>query len=271
MIDNEKNVSFWDKVAERSRPGNGPLAGMLMEGSEFEALYRCRAEQSHLLRMFRPTKETKVLEIGSGGGRWGFWFADKVKTYVGIDLSPKMTEIAEAERIRRGLSSVRFECAHLLDFHDDTKYDLIYFSGVLQYMDDTVVQKCIEKAASMLSDQSIIVSRDTVQTKERVQKQGEYPVIYRKAMEYIAFFSAAGFNLEYSEISYPHKRFTGIASRLYKFPGVSYRLAYVVRDILCQIDNALGNPEFLKTSHHRAMASADNPQEHRFFKYVRKS
>lgn len=271
MVDNEKNVAFWDNAAQRSRPGKGMLAGMLMEGREFEALYRCHAEQEHLQRMFLLTPETRVLEVGSGGGRWGFWFADRIAAYVGIDLSPKMVEIAEAERVRRKLSNVRFERASLPDFQADATYNLVYFSGVLQYMDDTVVRQCIDKATSLLSHEGIIISRDTVQTAERVEKRGEYPVIYRKASEYIAFFAASGYRLEYSAVSYPQKRFTGLACRLYQLPGVPYGLAYGVREALCGVDNALGNPGFLKTRRHRESLQVQNPQEHRFFKYVRKS
>lgn len=271
MIDNEKNIAFWDRAAQRSRTGKEALAGMLMDGKEFEALYRCRSEQEHLLRIFNPTKGGRILEIGSGGGRWGFWFADRVGAYVGIDLSPSMVEIAKAERTRRNLSNVRFECVNMLDFEDDAGFDLIYFSGVLQYMDDTIIRRCIEKAASLLSVKGVIISRDTVQKTERVEKSGAYPVVYRTALEYIAFFKEAGYHLEYSEVSYPHKRFTNLAAHFYELPGVTYGLAYALREALCRIDDAFGNPYFLKTHKHRELMQVPNPQEHRFFKYVGKS
>ncbi|MDY0168395.1 MAG: class I SAM-dependent methyltransferase [Thermoguttaceae bacterium] len=264
LIDGAKNVAFWNCVAQRSSPGYGAFAGMLMQGREFEALYRCQAEQEHFLRLFTPTKEARILEVGSGGGRWGFWLADRVGDYVGVDLSPGMVAIAEAERTQRRLSNVRFECVDLLDFNGRGQFDLVYFSGVLQYMDDAVVRQCIEKAGSLLPDGGVIISRDTVQKARRVEKTGEYPVIYRLASEYVALFAAAGYHLKYSDVSYPHKRFSGVAARFYQVPGVTYGMAYTLREVLCRIDNVLGRPSSLRSHKH-----GDNPQEHCFFKYAR--
>jgi len=270
MIDNEKNIAFWDLAAQQSEKNRKAFAGMLMEGREFEALYRCRAEQEHLLKMFSPTHETRVLEVGSGGGRWGFFFADKVGAYVGLDLSPKMVDIAEAERVRRNLPNVRFECCDFLQFDEKEKFDLVYFSGVLQYMDDAVVAQCIARASGVLSEGGIIISRDSVQTAERVEKTGEYPVVYRLEAEYRAIFEAGGYDLQYSDLSYEHKRFTGLAARLYDIPGVTYGIAYAFREALCRVDDMLGNPGFLKTRKHKRLMKQENPQEHKFFKYARK-
>jgi SAM-dependent methyltransferase len=270
MINNEKNIAFWDRAAHQSKSNKKAFAGML-EGREFEAIYRCEAEQERFLQQFSPTQTSRVLEVGSGGGRWGFFLADKVGTYVGLDISSNMVAIAEEERTRLNLSNVRFECCSLFDYKADQKFDLVYFSGVLQYMDDDVVKQCIAKASSILSADGFIVSRDSVQTAQRMEKTGEYPVIYRAEAEYRAFFEAGGFALDYSNLSYQHKRFTGLASRLYMIPGVTYKMAYAVREGLCLLDNLFGNPSILKTKKHKAELKEENPQEHRFFKYVRKN
>lgn len=269
MIDNEKNIAFWDQTAQRSRTGAKTFAGMLMEDREFEAIYRCEAEQERFLGLLSPTRKTRVLEVGSGGGRWGLFLADKVSSYVGLDISPRMIEIAEEERARRQMSNVRFECRSLLEFGSDQMFDLVYFSGVLQYMDDEVVELCLAKAASLLSKGGAIISRDSVQKSSRVEKAGDYPVIYRTEAEYLRFFGNAGFTQAYSDLSYAHKRFTKLASRLYALPGVTYKTARFVRDALCSVDKVLGCPPFLKTPKHKEELLQENPQEHRFTKYVR--
>lgn len=269
MIDSDKNIAFWDAAAEKSNDKNKNFAGMLMEGHEFEAAYRCRAEQKHILNIYPLTSETRILEVGSGGGRWGFFFADKVCGYIGLDISRKMVEIAESDRIRRDLSNIRFECCDFLEFTCDEKFDLVYFSGVLQYMDDPVVKQCIAKASEILSETGLIISRDTIQTTKRVEKASDYPVIYRTSAEYKEIFESKGYDLKYSALSYEHKRFTGLAAKLYDIPGITYGLAYTFREILCIIDNMLGKPAFLKTPQHKISLGKENPQEHRFFKYVR--
>lgn len=271
MIDKEKNVAFWDRAASRSRATDrAAFAGMLMEGREFEAMYRCIAEQERMLTIFTPTKSSRVLEIGSGGGRWAAFFSTRVKQYIGLDISPQMIAIAEAERIRSGLLNVEYECQDFLDYESSAPFDLIFFSGVLQYMDDSAVAACISKANRLLAPSGVVISRDSIQVHSRVEKIGEYPVIYRTEEEYIKIFESAGFKQTYSNLSYLHKRFTQIASKLYGLPGVNYRMAYGFRELLCFLDASLGEPRFLKTKRYFDEVRNENPQQHKLFRYVRR-
>lgn len=269
MINNDKNIAFWEKTAERFGDGNAAYAGMLMGGRKFEAIYRVEAEQARFLTIFTPTANSRVLEVGSGGGRWGFFLAPNVAHYTGLDISPKMTSIAKNECMRRQLTNTRFECLNLLDYQTVEKFDLIFFSGVLQYMDDETITAVLAKASGMLESKGFFISRDSVQLQTRVVKTGDYPVIYRTPEEYQDLFKVAGFKRIFMDLSYPAKRFTNIASRLFNLPGVSYPMAAAVRDGICAIDNALGKPDFLKTAQHKRELLEVNQQEHRFFKYVR--
>jgi SAM-dependent methyltransferase len=243
---------------------------MLMEGREFEAMYRCEAEGSVLLTLFRPEKTSRILEIGSGGGRWGYFFSPRVQAYTGLDLSTEMVRMADEERRRRGMENVRFLCTNMLDYSTDERFDLVYFSGVLQYMDDPTVLECIQKATTLLAPGGTIISRDSVQRTTRVERGGEYPVLYRTIEEYADLFSKEGYAMQYSAVSYPHKRFTVLASRLYALPFCTYHMALAAREVLCFVDTLLGSPAFLKSKALRTRPLEENPQEHRFFKYVRK-
>ena len=268
-IDNARNKAFWDKAARSAEGGPGAFAGMLMHGNEFAARCRCHGEQEHLLELFTPTPNASVLEIGSGGGRWGLFFADKVRSFVGLDLSAEMVKLADRESKRRGLTNVTFHCSDLPSYETQERFDLVYFSGVLQYMDDETALACIRKASGLLSDDGIILSRDSIQTERRVEETGQYPVIYRLVSEYVALFQQAGYELQYNALSYNNKRFTGLAGRLYALPLVTYTMACAIRDVLGAIDSVLGHPSFLKTSRHKAGSTTGNPREHRFFKYAR--
>jgi hypothetical protein len=104
-----------------------------------------------------------------------------------------------------------------------------------------------------------------------VVKGGDYPVIYRTEAEYRSYFEEAGFRQTYSDLSYRHRRFMKTASRLYRLPGVPYGMANATRELLCIVDDLLGNPSFLKTDLHLLELKADNVQEHRFSRYVRAS
>ncbi len=270
MIDHHKNFAFWDNAARQSGAEMQVLAGMLMEDRPYEARCRCAAEEQRFLTLWNPHKNARVLEIGSGGGRWALFLANKVQSYLGLDISPSMVEIAERACSAQGLHNAHFYCGDFLDLNPEGNFDLIYFSGVLQYMDDEVVQKSIGKAAQLLTKDGLLISRDSIQTEERIEKNGEYPVVYRLVDDYEKLFRAEGFELECAPMSYDPRRFSRPASRLFQLTG-SFRLASLVQTAMCFVDDFFDNPPVFKTNKLRTELKERNRREHRFFKYTRKS
>jgi ubiquinone/menaquinone biosynthesis C-methylase UbiE len=267
MIDSDGSRRFWNNAALKTSLVDKASAGMLTEGNEFNAIYRRNEEEAHFLRIFRPASTMRVLEVGSGGGRWSFFLADKVSSVTGIDFSSAMVELADQQRIARGLDNVRFINTDLLNFNDGQKYDLVYFSGVLQYMNDEEVMESIRKARSMLSPGGVIISRDTVQQLERVVLEGEYPVVYRTVDEYAGLFLNGGFHMDYCQLSYQPRRFAGVVSRIFGLPFVSFKIAFALQELLISVDNWLGHPRFLKNQLYRRMLDNGNLREHVFFRY----
>lgn len=267
MFKSKDTQKFWDKVAEDTSLTDKGFVGMLTDGNEFNAIYRQSLEEAHFLRIFEPNKTMDVLEVGSGGGRWTFFLADKIKSVVGIDFSENMTRLAEQQRVDKGIGNVRFVQSDLLSFDEGKEYDLIYFSGILQYIDDDEVVETVKKAKGMLKSGGVILSRDTVQESERVILESDYPVIYRTVDEYAGLFERNSLELDYCEMSYPHRRFSHFVSKLYKLPFVNYAFAFRLQSLLVAINNMLGDPRFLMKKHHRDMLNSVGRREHRFFRY----
>lgn len=63
----------------------------------------------YLFEKVRPDKEMSALDIGCGAGRFTIALADHVKEAVGIDVSPKMIDIAAKSAKDRKLSNIYFE------------------------------------------------------------------------------------------------------------------------------------------------------------------
>jgi 2-polyprenyl-6-hydroxyphenyl methylase/3-demethylubiquinone-9 3-methyltransferase len=64
----------------------------------------------------------QVLDVGTGPGRFGLWFAAKGCRVIGVDLNPEMQERAREAARRRGLESARFDvvlCMELFDHLPD--------------------------------------------------------------------------------------------------------------------------------------------------------
>ena len=155
----------------------------------------------------------------------------------------------------------------MLSFDYSRKFDLIYFSGVLQYINDVDALVTIKKAKSMLTPHGCIVSRDTTQELMRVELSGDYPVIYRTIEEYRALFQEAGLQLDYCEPSYEPRRFSGFAFKLSKWPFMGEKCALLIQQTLIKINELLGRPRFLMKKDYRDMLDTVGEREHRFFRY----
>lgn len=267
MLDSKKTQHYWDKVAQTSSLLDKTSVGMLPDENDFVASYRRREEEAHFLKIFEPNKSMRILEVGTGGGRWAFFLADKVDFVAGIDFSEAMIKLAEQQRVEKKLDNIHFIRTDLLSFDDPQKFDLIYFSGVLQYINDIDVLESIKKAKSMLTPGGCIISRDTTQALKRVLMDGDYPVIYRTIDEYKAIFANAGLRLDYCEASYAPKRFSNFAFRISKWPLMGYRSAQFLQNVLLWINNLLGRPRFLMKKNYRDMLDTVGAREHRFFRY----
>ena len=55
---------------------------------------------------FRP--DMTVLDIGCGSGVYGFAIAPRVRSVIGVDVSPKMIEAAERRAVVEGIDNVSF-------------------------------------------------------------------------------------------------------------------------------------------------------------------
>lgn len=267
MIESKDTKHFWNKVAEETSLSDKGFVGMLTDGNEFNAIYRQSEEEQHFLRIFEPTPEMDVLEVGSGGGRWSLFLADKVRMVTGIDFSENMIRLAEQQRQSKGIDNLRFVQSDLLSFDEESRFDLIYFSGVLQYLDDDDVVATVRKAKRLLKAGGVILSRDTIQENKRIILQSDYPVIYRTIREYVDLFRENDLELDYCEMSYPPRRFSHFAARLYALPFVTYRMANALQSTLIGVNNLLGNPRFLMKKHYREMLDEAGDRQHRFFRY----
>jgi ubiquinone/menaquinone biosynthesis C-methylase UbiE len=271
VIEKQKTRDFWQDVANNAPLADEAMAGMLTDGNAYISRLRQEGEERHFLKAFKLSPDMHLLEVGTGGGRWAFFLSDKVSSVVGIDFSSKMIELANLALQRKAMNNVSFAVAELLEYETDARFDIIYFSGMLQYLTDDEVAATLEHAKGLLSDNGYFISRDSVQGLQRVVLDAEHSVIYRTVAEYQALFAKAGFELTYNEVSYPETRFSTFASKLYELPLVNYGVAHFVHRVLLGVNRLLGDPRWLKKSHHKAALDSVGVRDHRFFRYERRT
>ena len=201
QLNYQKVKDFWDKSAECSTYADDIQTGMLST-NKHAAYYRKHQEEAHFEKLIKLNKNMKILEVGCGTGRWAFYFAERVKKVVAIDLSDKMIEIARKKQKDSSTKNVEFHCLSAMDFEADEKFDFVYFSGVLQYIGDQDIERILARLPEWMNRDGLCLSRDTLSLQNRFSMTEDYPVIYRTKKEYEELFKKHGLKLVYQGKSY---------------------------------------------------------------------
>lgn len=258
--------NYWNKVATGNSLLSGADVGML-DSNPYSSIYRKREEQKNFSQLINLQKHFSVLEVGTGGGRWAFYIAPSVRNVVGIDISQEMIDIASNLKIKSGLENVNFVKSNFLEFDSEYQFNVIYFSGVLQYISDLDLEKTIQKAKDLLAPGGVIVSRDTVQINGRSVHTGNYPVIYRSVDEYLEVFKKLGFSCTRHQLAYQPKRFMGVFGRIYNLGFRNYRTLRILQDVCIRLHKLIGSPEIYVNKKYQKQMKKFGVREHRIFKY----
>ena len=106
----------------------------------------------------------KILEIGCGIGRWAEVFHDKCDSYLGIDYSEDLIEIAK-ENYNYDNCHFQVLSASQLDTADllvSAPFDIVIITGVLIYFNDDTIKKMIKDLNSLCASNKTIYIRETL-------------------------------------------------------------------------------------------------------------
>ena len=141
----------------------------------------------------------KVLEIGCGIGRWADALHDKCGSFLGIDFSEDLIEIAKKSY---NYDNCEFQVMSAADIKVDElliepPFDIVIFSGVLMYINDENLDIIIDEVNSVTDgDKKIFVMEpiscmETRLTLKDFYSEGlesDYSAIYRTENEYLEVF-----------------------------------------------------------------------------------
>jgi broad specificity phosphatase PhoE/ubiquinone/menaquinone biosynthesis C-methylase UbiE len=157
-----------------------------------------------MVRLARPGPEDRVLDAGSGFGAVSLAFAPRVRSVLGIDLSPAMLEHAETARAARDAANVRFQLGDVLSIPlDERSFDLIICHDLLQHTPDQQAlfaraRKLLASGGRLLVDQ-LIGNDDPVKraTQNAIELQRDPSLTgVPSAAEVERALTAAGFRVE---------------------------------------------------------------------------
>ncbi|OZG75021.1 SAM-dependent methyltransferase [Hahella sp. CCB-MM4] len=188
----EYSIKFWDKMANRY--SRRPVSDV--------AAYEKKLSLTQ--QYFKP--DMKVLEFGCGTGSTALEHAPHVGSYLAIDVSPRMVDIARQKLAGRETANLSFDVATLEDFRQvREEYDAILGLNILHLMEDP--EAVINQVFSMLKPGGVFVSNTACLKNTRPYLKLITPLGKLLGfMPYVKFLSrkelegmlkSAGFNISY--------------------------------------------------------------------------
>ena len=89
-----------------------------------------------------------VLDFGCGSGRFSYWMAPKVRKVVGLEITPEMIDLAEANRTVENVEFMVYDGVHFPSF--PYPFDVILSVGVLQILGEELLKKALSGLAGYL-------------------------------------------------------------------------------------------------------------------------
>jgi cyclopropane fatty-acyl-phospholipid synthase-like methyltransferase len=208
-IDKEKVKKFFE--GRQSRIASEPLTAVLYQDNNPDLAHaRDIYERDKILPLLKLKKESLVLDIGCGIGRWASVVSPKVKEYFGIDFAEEFIDFAKKQY--SDLSNVSFKHLDAMEIStanlNNLNFDRVIIAGLLLYLNDKEVQQFSLKLKEVLKPNHLIYLREPIAVNERLslsniwseELKQNYSAIYRTREELLELLGDV--NIEFEDDMY---------------------------------------------------------------------
>lgn len=159
------------------------------------ALLRNQQEVDKILPLLELKENSYILDIGCGVGRWAdnsLKYLNADGKYVGTDFCEGVLDLAKEKfkddhRCEFYLSDAQGLLENLPETLCKHKFDTVIICGILMYVNDKEINKCINNVYQLLSEHGRVFIRESIALEERLtldkfysqECKDEYSAIYR--------------------------------------------------------------------------------------------
>jgi len=201
-IDSDKVREFWEHQAGLS--GKIPVESLTHPERDIDILSRkLSIEREKIFDGIELGGDSDVLDLGAGTGVWSFYFAGRCRSVTAVEYCQALIEVGLQEARKRSIKNVKFVNQVAQDFVSDIRFDMIFISGLLQYLNDTECNRLIDRLPSYGRKGSILILREPTGVESRYVindryselLETNYSAIYRTREELIEPIEESGFTL----------------------------------------------------------------------------
>lgn len=190
---------FW---SNRSRQDLAAPESLVNFESDAERLSeRIRLETAAIMPRMALESHMDVLDLGAGVGQWALRFAPLARSVTAVDYQEGLLERGKKAAADRGLTNIRFIRSAVENFASRQRFQRVFLSGILAYLNDDLAQRTAATAAALLASGGRVVLREPCSILERryvIDRRWspalgcDYSAVYRTDAEITALFSAHG-------------------------------------------------------------------------------
>ena len=176
-IDYQKTKDFFKHRAEKFQENNPYSVTMYQDNNKELVRERNEYETEKLLSLLSIDKESEILDVACGIGRWADAIKTEVKKYCGIDFSDELIRIA-TERNKRdnyyyyvGSTS---QLEKIIKQKRKGKFNIVLIVGIMLYLNDNDVIEMLHQIERCCEKEAVICIREPIGIEERLTLKDYY-------------------------------------------------------------------------------------------------
>ncbi len=144
------------------------------------------SEQREMIGYFPDLKGKRILDLGSGIGRYTRYFSQHAQHLTSVDLVPQFVQKNREDHA--DCQNIDWICSDVMQIQlHEKSYDFIFFNWLFMYLEDEEVKQLLERSHLWLTRDGELFIRETCELKRSKSRDPTYFVHYRTMAEYASF------------------------------------------------------------------------------------
>lgn len=166
FYENDKIKKFWEsRSLELKKSKTGTFQSTMLTDNENIAKIKDKKEKEFVLnKINKLIGNKKILELGSGTGRWTYELASKCKTIDSYEQDKGFVDFARG--ILKSYKNVNIYNKSVTEIKTEKIYDIVISIALLHYLNDNELNKMVKKILQVTKKNSYLIFRETFSTKD---------------------------------------------------------------------------------------------------------
>ena len=190
-INEEQTLNFWEKRADR---GLNLKTVLLNESLDDSIIRKRNFKESDIVKSILP-KQSSVLDIGCGIGRWADNLKEHISFYHGIDYTESLISIAKQRfKENKNVDFIKMSASNIDKAMLRSQYDMTIITGVLMYINDKNIPNLLNFIDNVTTDTIYVQESMSINTRLTLDNiysdnlKDNYSAIYITKEEYETFY-----------------------------------------------------------------------------------